>query len=92
MFSLKYQMFLNDLYYWGSMEILTYAMTKTYLEDLNFLLTTEKQIRFNERMDRLYFDIDWSAVKEGEYLIIDCYRLLIQTNIQMYGTILLKDT
>ena len=76
MFSLKYQMFLNDLYYWGSMEILTYAMTKTYLEDLNFLLTTEKQIRFNQRMDRLYIDIDWSAVKEGEYLIIDCYRLL----------------
>ena len=76
MFSLKYQMFLNDLYYWGSMEILTYAMTKTYLEDLNFLLTTEKQIRFNQRMDRLYIDIDWSAVKRGEYLIIDCYRLL----------------
>ena len=76
MFSLKYQMFLNDLYYWGSMEILTYAMTKTYLEDLNFLLTTEKQIRFNQRMDRLYIDIDWSAVKEGEHLIIDCYRLL----------------
>ena len=58
------------------MEILTYAMTKTYLEDLNFLLTTEKQIRFNQRMDRLYIDIDWSVVKEGEYLIIDCYRLL----------------
>ena len=76
MFSMKYQMFLNDIYYWGSMEILTYAMTKTYLEDLNFLLTTEKQIRFNQRMDRLYIDIDWSAVKEGEYLIIDCYRLL----------------
>ena len=76
MFSLKYQMFLNDIYYWGSMEILTYAMTKTYLEDLNFLLTTEKQIRFNQRMDRLYIDIDWSAVKEGEHLIIDCYRLL----------------
>ena len=25
MFSLKYQMFLNDLYYWGSMEILQYS-------------------------------------------------------------------
>ena len=49
MFSVKYQMFLNDIYYWGATELLTYAMTKTYLEDINFLLTTEKQIRFNKR-------------------------------------------
>ena len=27
-------------------------------------------------MDRLYIDIDWSAVKAGEHLIIDCYRLI----------------
>ena len=53
MFSVKYQMFLNDIYYWGATELLTYAMTKTYLSDIDFLLTTEKQIRFNQRMDRL---------------------------------------
>ena len=76
MFSLKYQMFLNDIYYWGSMEILTYAMTRRYLEDLQFLLTTEKQIRFNQRQDRLYLDIDWGNVRVGEYVVIDCYRLL----------------
>ena len=52
MFSVKYQLFLNDIYYWGATELLTYAMTKTYLEDINFLLTTEKQIRFNQRQDR----------------------------------------
>ena len=37
MFSLKYQLFLNDIYYYGSTELLTYAMTKTYLEDINFI-------------------------------------------------------
>ena len=76
MFSVKYQLFLNDIYYWGSTEILTYAMTKTYLEDIDFLLTTQKQIRFNQRMDRLYLDIDWGSVAVGDYLIIDCYRAL----------------
>jgi hypothetical protein len=76
MFSVKYQLFLNDIYYWGSTEILTYAMTKTYLEDLDFLLTTQKQIRFNQRQDRLYLDIDWASVTVGDYLIIDCYRAL----------------
>jgi hypothetical protein len=76
MFSIKYQLFLNDIYYWGSTELLTYAMTKTYLEDIDFLLTTQKQIRFNQRQDRLYLDIDWSGVKAGEYFIIDCYRMM----------------
>ena len=76
MFSVKYQLFLNDIYYWGSTEILTYAMVKTYLEDIDFLLTTQKQIRFNQRMDRLYLDIDWGSVAVGDYLIIDCYRSL----------------
>jgi len=76
MFSVKYQMFLNDIYYFGSTEILTYAMTKRYLEDMDFALNTEKQIRFNMRQDRLYLDIDWGSVKVDDYLIIDCYRLI----------------
>ena len=84
MFSIKYQMFLNDVYYWGAMEMLTYAMTKTYLEDIDFLLTTQKQIRFNQRQDRLYMDIDWSNVVEGDYIIMDCYRAM---NPNDYGRV-----
>ena len=76
MFSVKYQLFLNDIYYWGSTELLTYAMVKTYLEDIDFLLTTQKQIRFNKRQDRLYLDIDWGTLGVDDYLIIDCYTTL----------------
>ena len=76
MFSVKYQLFLNDIYFWGSTELLSYAMTKTYLEDINFLLTTEKQIRFNKRQDRLYLDLDWDSLTVDDWLIIDCYRLI----------------
>jgi hypothetical protein len=76
MFSVKYQLFLNDVYYWGTTELLSYAMVKTYLEDLDFLLNTQKQIRFNKRQDRLYLDIDWGSVTEGHYFIIDCYSTL----------------
>jgi len=84
MFSVKYQMFLNDIYYWGATEMLTYAMTKTYLEDINFLLTTEKQIRFNKRMDRLYLDIDWGSVSKDDWLVIDCFS---QLNPDDYGRV-----
>ncbi len=76
MFSVKYQLFLNDIYYWGSTEILSYAMVKTFLEDIQFALTTEKQIRFNKREDRLYLDIDWGSVTVGDFLVMECFRVL----------------
>ena len=99
MFSVKYQLFLNDIYYWGSTELLTYAMTKTYLEDIDFLLTTQKQIRFNKRQGRLYLDIDWGSVGPGDYLVIDCYSTLDPNDysrvwndsfLKMYLTSLIK--
>jgi len=76
MFSIKYQLFLNDLYYFNSVELLQYAMTKSYLEDIDFLLTPDKQIRFNKRQDRLYLDIDWGSQPAGEFIILECYRAL----------------
>ena len=76
MVSVKYQLFLNDVYTFSSTEILSYAMTKRYLEDLDFALGTEKYIRFNKRQDRLYLDFDWGAASKDDYLIIDCYRLI----------------
>jgi hypothetical protein len=76
MFSIKYQLFLNDLYYFNSVELLQYAMVKSYLEDIDFLLKTDKQIRFNKRQNRMYLDIDWLQQEPGNFLIIDCYRIL----------------
>jgi hypothetical protein len=76
MFSIKYQLFLNDIYHFGSIELLSYSMVKRYLEDIEFLLTTQKQIRYNKRQDRLYMDIDWDSLQVGQYLVIDCYRTL----------------
>jgi hypothetical protein len=76
MFSIKYQLFLNDLYYFNSVDLLQYSMTKTYLEDIDFLLTTDKQIRFNKRQNRMYMDIDWGSQQVGDYIVIDCYRIL----------------
>ena len=76
MFSIKYQLFLNDLYYFNSVELLQYSMVKSYLEDIDFLLTTDKQIRFNKRQDRLYLDIDWGSQTANEFIVIECYRAL----------------
>ena len=91
MFSIKYQLFLNDLYYFNSVELLQYAMVKSYLEDIDYLLTTDKQIRFNKRQDRLYLDIDWGAETAGNWLILDCYRALDPNSFtQVYNDVFLK--
>ena len=80
MFSIKYQLFLNDLYFFNSVDLLTYRMTKSYLEDIDMLLTTDKQIRFNQRQNRLYLDIDWDAQEANNFLVIECYRALDPTD------------
>jgi hypothetical protein len=99
MFSIKYQLFLNDLYNFNSFDLLQYAMTKTYLEDIDFLLSTDKQIRYNRRQDRLYLDIDWGAESVDTFIIIDCYRILDPNDftkiyndsfLKMYLTALIK--
>ena len=91
MFSIKYQLFLNDLYYFNSVELLQYSMTKTYLEDIDFLLTPDKQIRFNKRQDRLYLDIDWGSQPKDEYIVLECYRALDpDTFTQVYNDSFMK--
>ncbi len=68
--------YLNSMSGWGAQDILSYYMSKSYTETLNYLLRTHKQIRYNKRQDRLYLDINFSDLSVGDYLIIDCWRIL----------------
>jgi len=76
MFSIKYQLFLNDLYRFDSIDLLQYSMVKTYLSDIDMLLTTDKQLRFTKSQDRLYIDTAWEDMDAGDFLVIDCFRAL----------------
>ena len=95
LFNIKYQIFLNDLYYYGALDLMNYAMVKTYLEDLSRLITPDVQLRFNKRKHRLYMDIDWEQVSNDSFLIIDCHRLVDPANASdippMIGFNVLKD-
>lgn len=76
LFNIKYQMFLNDVYYYGALDLLNYAMTKTHLEDISRLLTPDVQVRFNRKQSRLYMDIDWASQSDDTYVVLDCLRLV----------------
>ena len=76
LFNIKYQLFLNDLYQFGSIDLLQYSMVQTYLEDITFLLNPDMRYRFNIRQDRLHIDTDWAQTTVGDYYVIDCFRIL----------------
>jgi len=81
MFNIKYQLMLSDIAgLQGSgatgYDLTSYSMTMSYLETINFLLNTHKQIRFNQRQDRMYLDVDWTELKAGEFIVLDCWSVL----------------
>ena len=91
LFNIKYQIFLNDLYYYGALDLLNYAMTKTYLEDLSRIITPDTQLRFNKKNHRLYLDIDFGNLSDDTFIIIDGYRLLDPADVsKVYNDFWLK--
>tara|TARA_A100001201_G_scaffold142445_2_gene140681 strand:- start:3595 stop:4743 length:1149 start_codon:yes stop_codon:yes gene_type:complete len=91
MFSISYQIFLNDVYNFSSVELLNYTMVKEYLETIQFLISPDKKVRYNKRGNRLYIDMDWESQTAGDYLVIDCFRILDpSSNSEVYNDSYLK--
>jgi len=76
MFDVRYQLRLNDMYDFSSTSVINYQMTMQNLDMLSHILVGETPIRFNQHQNRLYIDMDWEAVTEGEFIVIECYRKL----------------
>lgn len=99
LFNVNYQLFLNDIYWFSSTELLNYYVTKRYLEDIDWIVNPQRQIRFNKRQGRLYIDMSWDSIVAGNYLIMECYRILDPNDyakvyndsfLKMYFTALVK--
>ena len=91
-FSIQYQILLNDLYSLMSTNLIYYYQVKQQLELINQVLVGTKPIRFNRHMNRLYIDMDWLAdVSAGTFIIVECYRILDpQTYTDVYDDMFLK--
>ena len=92
MFSIRYQILLNDLYSLMSTNIIYFYQVKQELELINQILVGVKPIRFNRHMNRLYIDMDWSSdAVPGDYIIVECYRILDpETYRDVYNDMFLK--
>jgi hypothetical protein len=91
-FSVRYQILLNDLYSLMSTNIIYYYQVKQELELINQVLVGTKPIRFNRHMNRLYMDMDWTAdAVAGDFIIVECYRILDpETYRDVYNDMFLK--
>jgi hypothetical protein len=76
MFSIRYQIALNDLYSLTSYSMVPYYMQMQQLALITEILQGQKPIRYNRHMNRLYVDMKWSTLAVGEYLVVEAYKVV----------------
>lgn len=92
MFDVRYQYALNDLYTFGTIELIHYSITQQYLSLIRQMLSPDKAIRFSRRNNKLYLDMKWPRdVKVGDYVVIEAYRVMDpRVYPEIYNDMLLK--
>ena len=92
MFDVRYQYALNDLYTFGTIELIHYSVAQQYLSLIRQMLSPEKSIRFSRRSNKLYIDMKWQRdVKVGDWIIIEAYRVMDpRVYPEIYNDMLLK--
>lgn len=76
MFDIRYQIALNDLYSLLNFSLVPFYMTFQHIELIEQLLVGKQPIRYNRAMNRLYFDMDWKRVVEGQFIVVEAYQII----------------
>jgi len=100
LFNIRYQIALNDLYTLTSVSMVPYYMALQHIQFLEQFLVGKQPLRYNRNINKLYIDMDWNIINEGDYLIVEAYQVVdpdIYTRawsewwLQEYATTLLKE-
>jgi hypothetical protein len=75
-FNLRYQIALNDLYSLTYQSMVPYYMAFQHIQLLEQLLVGKQPIRYNRNTNRLYVDMNWGKVINGQYLIVEAYQIV----------------
>jgi hypothetical protein len=76
LFSLRYQIVLNDLYLFNNLNIVPYAFAMYNVALIHELLVGKQPLRYNRYKNKAYIDMDWSIVVPGTYIIAEAYQVL----------------
>jgi hypothetical protein len=90
MFSMKYQMYLNDFYALYKAESLQYyVQMQQYLQEVDALLNGIQPIQYQKHGNKLYIETDWDNLQVGQYIMAEVYVSLEDTP-EMYNDSWLK--
>ena len=99
LFNIRYQIALNDLYTLTSVSMVPYYMAMQHISLIQEILVGKQLLRYNRHMNRLYLDMNWDKVVDGEFLLVEAYQVVdpeIYTDawsdrwLQNYATALIK--
>jgi hypothetical protein len=76
MFSVRYQIALNDLYSLASVSLVPYYMARQHLGVIEEILVGKQLIRYNRHRNQLFLDMDWSTINVGEYIVVEAYQIV----------------
>lgn len=76
MFSLEYQVSLNDLWNITSKSMVPYYMSKYQLENYADMLQAQPRLRYNVHEDKLYLDMNMAELQTGNYIVVVLYEKL----------------
>ena len=85
-FSIQYQIALNDLYQLTTESLVPYVMVMDRLALLQQLLIGKQPIRYNRHRNILHIDMNWNRIDVGQWLIVEAYQIVDpQTYTDVWG-------
>ena len=76
-FSLRYQLSLNDLYDLSSSSLSSYVVAMQYVSTIQNVLTPESSLRFQRHMNRIIIDSDFDIkYRVGQWILIEVMMLV----------------
>lgn len=76
LFNIRYQFALNEIYDLSNYNLSNYYMAMQHIQFLEELLVGKQQLRYNRHVNKLYIDMDWGKVNEGQYIIAEAYNIV----------------
>ena len=90
MFSMKYQMYLNDFYALYKAESLQYyVQMQQYLQEVDSILNGIQPIQYQRHGNKLYVETNFKDLQVGQYIMAEAYVSLEDTP-EMYNDMWLK--
>lgn len=76
MFSIQYQIALNEIWSLSSYSMVPYYTTIMHLNLIQQLLVGAQPVRFSKYEHRFYLDMAWERVAVGNYIIVEAYKII----------------